>query len=55
MTVEGSHIHEAYIVVTERSLVGFYLPVERTREKKMDPPQPGFYRGIDDEGRSASR
>jgi hypothetical protein len=30
VTVEGSHIHEAYIVVTERSLVGFYLPVERT-------------------------
>lgn len=26
-----------------------------TREKKMDPPPPGFYRGIDDEGRSASR
>ena len=30
VTVEGSHIYEAYIVVTERSLVGFYLPVERT-------------------------
>jgi hypothetical protein len=30
VTVEGSHIHEAYVVVNEGALVGFYLPVERT-------------------------
>jgi len=30
VTVEGSHIHEAYIVVSDQSVVGFYLPVERT-------------------------
>ena len=30
VTIEGAHIHEAYIVVKDRALVGFYLPVERT-------------------------
>ena len=30
VTVEGSHIHEAYLVVKDGALVGFYLPVERT-------------------------
>jgi hypothetical protein len=30
LTVEGSNIHEAYIVVSSGKLVGFYLPVERT-------------------------
>ena len=30
VTVEGAHIHEAYIVVNDKSVVGFYLPVERT-------------------------
>lgn len=28
-TVEGAHIHEAYLVVERGNLVGFYLPVER--------------------------
>jgi hypothetical protein len=28
LTVEGSNIYEAYIVVSEGKLVGFYLPVE---------------------------
>jgi hypothetical protein len=28
-TVEGAHVHEAYLVIAGRSLVGFYLPVER--------------------------
>jgi hypothetical protein len=28
--VEASNIHEAEIVLSERSLVGFYLPVEKT-------------------------
>jgi len=30
MTIEGSNIYEAYIVVMSDSLVGFYLPVEKT-------------------------
>jgi len=30
VTLEGAHIHEAYIVVDQGALVGFYLPVERT-------------------------
>ena len=30
LTIEGSNIFEAYIVVSESNLVGFYLPVERT-------------------------
>lgn len=29
LTVEGAHVHEAYLVVSEGCLVGFYLPVER--------------------------
>lgn len=28
-TIEGAHIHEAYLVVDKGHLVGFYLPVER--------------------------
>lgn len=28
-TVEGAHIHEAYLVVATNKLVGFYLPYER--------------------------
>jgi hypothetical protein len=30
LTVEASNIHEAYIVLRSRELVGFYLPVEKT-------------------------
>jgi hypothetical protein len=29
-SVEGAHVHEAYLVVTGGNLVGFYLPVERS-------------------------
>ena len=29
LTVEGAHMHEAYAVVKDGRLVGFYLPVER--------------------------
>jgi len=29
LTVEGAHVHEAYIVVRDGNLVGFYLPVEK--------------------------
>ena len=28
-TVEGAHVHEAYLVVSGNRLVGFYLPVEQ--------------------------
>ena len=30
LTVEASNIHEAYIVVSDGKLVGFFLPVEKT-------------------------
>jgi hypothetical protein len=29
LTVEGKHMHEAYAVVRDGTLVGFYLPVEK--------------------------
>jgi hypothetical protein len=29
LTVEGAHMHEAYAVLNNGQLVGFYLPVER--------------------------
>ena len=29
-TIEGAHIHEAYLVVESAMLVGFYLPAERS-------------------------
>jgi hypothetical protein len=29
-TVEGAHMHEAYLVVNMGRLVGFYLPVEKS-------------------------
>jgi hypothetical protein len=28
-TVEGAHVHEAYLVLADDRVVGFYLPVER--------------------------
>ena len=28
-TVEGAHVHEAYLVVSGNRLVGYYLPVEQ--------------------------
>jgi hypothetical protein len=36
-TVEASNIHEAYLVVSEKRLVGFYLPVERTYSPLANP------------------
>jgi hypothetical protein len=29
-TVEGAHVHEAYLVVSGDSLAGFYLPAEKS-------------------------
>lgn len=37
LTVEASHIHEAYIVVSSGKLVGFYLPVEKTFSPLGEP------------------
>jgi len=37
LTVECSNIHEAYLVLAEKSLVGFYLPVEKGFVKISDP------------------
>ena len=36
-TVEGANIHEAYLVVRDRNVVGFYLPVERAFSPLSDP------------------
>jgi hypothetical protein len=30
LTVEGYNVHEAYLIVKDEWLVGFYLPVEKT-------------------------
>ena len=38
-TLEGAHIHEAYLVVKGDTLVGFYLPAERAFSP-MDKPFP---------------
>jgi hypothetical protein len=37
LTVEGRHIHEAYVVVRGGQWVGFYLPVERTFSPLSSP------------------
>ena len=37
LTVECSHIHEAYLTVSEGCVVGFYLPVERGFVKLPNP------------------
>lgn len=37
LTVEGSNIFEAYIVVESNKLVGFYLPVEGTFSPLKNP------------------
>lgn len=28
-TIEGKHVHEAFLVIADNQLVGFYLPVEQ--------------------------
>ena len=37
VTVEGSNIFEAYIVVSDDNIVGFYLPVENTYSPLSSP------------------
>jgi len=35
-TVEGTHVHEAYLVLAGDRVVGFYLPVERAFSASPD-------------------
>ena len=37
LTVEGANIHEAYLVIRDQKVVGFYLPVERAFSPLGDP------------------
>jgi hypothetical protein len=37
-TVEGAHVHEAYLVLAGDRIVGFYLPVERAFAAAPDGP-----------------
>ncbi len=48
-TIEGYHVHEAYLVVKGNTLIGFYLPVENSfsRVKKETRLK---YKVIDDQG-----
>ena len=39
LTIEGSNIFEAFIVVTGKNMVGFFLPVEETYSP-LNTPQP---------------
>lgn len=39
LTIEGSNIFEAYIVVLEEKIVGFYLPVEKTYSPLSSPQE----------------
>ncbi len=41
-TVEGAHIHEAYLVLKDGVLVGFYLPVEQAISLLDHPIQLSF-------------
>lgn len=36
-TIEGAHVHEAYPVVNENRIVGFYLPVEQAFAQLSNP------------------
>jgi len=48
-TIEGYHVHEAYLVVSDNRLIGFYLPVENafSSVKKKTLLK---YKIIDDQG-----
>jgi len=37
-TVEGAHVHEAYLVLADDRIVGFYLPVEKAFSPAPDGP-----------------
>ena len=37
-SVEGAHVHEAFLVVNDGHLIGFYLPVERAFVSLTEKP-----------------
>lgn len=37
-TVEGRNVHEAYLVVANNTLIGFYLPYEKAFVKSLQSP-----------------
>jgi hypothetical protein len=37
-TIEGSHVHEAYLVVSNGKLIGFFLPFENVFVPQRDAP-----------------
>jgi hypothetical protein len=45
LTVEGAHVHEAYLVVIDDTIVGFYLPVERAFSPLEHRAKVSFTRG----------
>ena len=45
LTIEGSNIYEAFIVVSDEQLVGFYLPVEQAFSP-LSKPLPLKYRMV---------
>ena len=44
-TIEGANMHEAYLVLREGRVVGFYLPGERAFSA-LEPPAPMTYKTI---------
>jgi hypothetical protein len=47
LTIEGRQVHEAYLVVSQNAVVGFYLPGE-SRFSPLEPSQPITIEGIND-------
>lgn len=48
-TIEGYHVHEAYLVVSNKRLIGFYLPVENAFSSVKKKTLLN-YKVIDDQG-----
>lgn len=42
LTLEGKHIHEVYVVVQAKKIVGFFMPVERAYVALPKNIDPGF-------------
>lgn len=38
LTIEGAHMHEAYLVIADGKVVGFFLPVERAFSPSTPTP-----------------
>jgi hypothetical protein len=41
-TLEGTHVHEAWLIIRGTDLVGFYLPVEKTVNRLNTPVHVNF-------------